>query len=105
MTREQAIEVLIDRYNSGVIRGRTDDEWRLATDTVIVALREPAHEWVKTSDRLPEPWVTVLLWDGDEMVSGYAHDDGDLIEHRWGQVFRATHWMNLPEPPGEEVEG
>ena len=40
MTREQAIEVLIDRYNSGVIRGRTDDEWRMATDTVIAALRE-----------------------------------------------------------------
>lgn len=40
MTREQAIEVLINRYNSGVIRGRTDDEWRLATDTIIVALRD-----------------------------------------------------------------
>ena len=42
MTREQAIEVLISRYNSGVIRSRTnDDEWRLATETVIVALRGP----------------------------------------------------------------
>ena len=100
MTQEQAIEVLINRYNSGVIRGRiNDDEWRLATETAIAALRGP--EWVRTVDRLPEPWVTVLLWDGDEMVSGYADDDGDLIEHRWGQVFRATHWM-LPEPPKEE---
>jgi hypothetical protein len=61
-------------------------------------------DWISVKDRLPEPWVTVLLWDGDEMVSGYANYDGDLIEHRWGQVFRATHWM-LPEPPGEEVEG
>lgn len=44
MTREQAIEVLINRYNSGVIRRRTnDDEWRLATDTVIAALREKAE--------------------------------------------------------------
>ena len=42
MTLEQALEVLISRYNSGVIRSRTnDDEWRLATDTVIVALRGP----------------------------------------------------------------
>ena len=42
MTLEQAIEVLISRYNSGVIRSRTnDDEWRLATDTVIAALRGP----------------------------------------------------------------
>jgi hypothetical protein len=42
MTLEQAMEVLISRYNSGVIRSRTnDDEWRLATDTVIAALRGP----------------------------------------------------------------
>lgn len=42
MTLEQAIEVLISRYNNGVIRSRTnDDEWRLATDTVIAALRGP----------------------------------------------------------------
>jgi len=40
MTLEQAIEVLISRYNSGVIRSRTnDDEWRLATETAIAALR------------------------------------------------------------------
>ena len=46
MNREQAIEVLINRYNSGVIRGRIDDdEWRLATDTAIAALRP--------EDRLP----------------------------------------------------
>ena len=44
MTLEQAIEVLISRYNSGVIRSRTnDDEWRLATDTIIAALREKAE--------------------------------------------------------------
>ena len=44
MTLEQALEVLISRYNSGVIRSRTnDDEWRLATDAVIVALREKAE--------------------------------------------------------------
>lgn len=54
MNREQAIEVLISRYNSGVIRGRIDDdEWLLATETAIAALREPAHEWVRTTDRLP----------------------------------------------------
>ena len=57
-------------------------------------------DWISVKDRLPEPWVTVLLWDGDQMVSGYMDYNGDLIDHRWGQVFRATHWM-LPEPPGE----
>ena len=41
MTREQAIEVLKNRYYSGVTRSRPDDEWRLATDTAIAALRGP----------------------------------------------------------------
>lgn len=47
MIREQAIEVLKNRYYSGVTRSRPDDdEWRLATDTVIAALREKAErEW------------------------------------------------------------
>ena len=39
MTREQAIQVLINRYNSGGTRRRKDAEWRLATETVIDALR------------------------------------------------------------------
>ena len=41
MTREEAIEVLRNRYYSGVTRSRTDDEWRMATDTAIAALRGP----------------------------------------------------------------
>ena len=45
MIREQAIEVLKNRYYSGVTRSRTDDEWRLATDTAIDALREPSYSW------------------------------------------------------------
>ena len=40
MTREEAIDVLKNRYYSGVTRSKTDDEWRLATDTAIAALRE-----------------------------------------------------------------
>ena len=44
MTREEAIEVLKNRYYSGVTRSRTDDEWRLATDTAIAALRGPVPD-------------------------------------------------------------
>ena len=43
MTREEAIEVLKNRYYSGVTRSRPDDEWRLATDTALAALREKAE--------------------------------------------------------------
>lgn len=105
MTREEHIAAL-EKYRDGILSGGISvpyDDLMIALDASIAALREPAHEWVRTTDRLPEPWVTVLLWNGDEKVSGYANDNGDLIEHRWGLVFRATHWM-LPEPPGEEAE-
>ena len=56
MTREQAIEVLIDRYNSGVIRGWTDGEWRLATDTVIAALRGPDPDTGDVGKRVQGCW-------------------------------------------------
>ena len=123
MTLEQALEVLISRYNSGVIRSRTnDDEWRLATDTVIAALREPAHEWVRTTDRLPERMellpcsVRVLINSFMGVVTAqYDFEDGvwlDFFIHKnspfsrpnyYGETMEVTHWAYLPKPP--EVEG
>jgi hypothetical protein len=62
MTLEQAIEVLISRYNSSVIRGWTDDEWRLATDTVIVALR--SHD--------PDTGLVPCEWCGPERMGWFS---------------------------------
>ena len=63
MTREQAIEVLISRYNSSVIRSRTnDDEWRLATDTVIAALRGPD----------PDTGLVPCGWCGPERIGWFS---------------------------------
>ena len=95
MTREQAIEVLISRYNSGVIRSRTnDDEWRLATDTAIAALRG----WVRTEDRLPE--------NGDDWVVGlFLLDDGRTIPDTVPsgtvkrQIKMCPYWIPLPKLP------
>ena len=65
MTLEQAIGILIGRYNSSVMRSRTnDDEWRLATDTVIAALRGPQ----------PDP-ITGLVpcgWCGPERIGWFS---------------------------------
>ena len=99
MNRQEANETLYANLEKMDLR-----EMGIEADEIAEAVEVlKAPDWISVKDRLPEPWVTVLLWDGDEMVSGYADDDGDLIEHRWGQVFRATHWM-LPEPPGGEGE-
>lgn len=58
MTREQAIEVLKNRYYSGVTRSRGDDEWRLATDTAIDALRE--IDAMYATDNIGESMVKTL---------------------------------------------
>ena len=63
MTLEQALEVLISRYNSGVIRSRTnDDEWRLATETVIAALR--SHD--------PDTGLVPCGWCGPERIGWFS---------------------------------
>ena len=65
MTLEQAIEVLIGRYNSSVIRSRTnDDEWRLATDTVIVALRGSQPD--------PDTGLVPCGWCGPERIGWFS---------------------------------
>lgn len=103
MTREQAIEVLIDRYNSGMIRGRTDDEWRLATDTVIVALRGPE----------PDPDTGLVPCGGKMRIDtppgndsvraspGFQRDGGGKTERRCNQCVICGAEM----PEGDQVCG
>lgn len=75
-------------------------------------------EWISVKDRLPEPYIFVLVyehredqpsptsiarWEGDEW-NGLGEDDeednafySDLF---WGISWRnITHWMPLPSPP------
>jgi hypothetical protein len=49
-----------------------------------------------TSDILPEEYVTVLVWDGQEMTTA-VYDDGDWLPD--AMIDPITHWRNLPEPP------
>jgi len=67
MTREEAVQYfecvadgLRDALTETFMREFDDDGWRKsvqeqleATNIAIAALREPAHEWVRTTDRLP----------------------------------------------------
>lgn len=78
-------------------------------------------EWISVKDRLPEENTPVLIctqWGDVWMASYYsecrivqklfspAHWDVETL--RGGGIdFKATevtHWMPLPEPPGEEDE-
>lgn len=59
--------------------------------------------WISVKDRLPEPWVTVMMYGGGEAVMGYLDEEGRFTEHMWDKIFPATHWM-IPEPPKEESD-
>ena len=99
MTLEQAIEVLISRYNSGVIRSRTnDDEWRLATDTAIAALRGSQ----------PDPdcgrKMRIDIPPGNDSVrasTGFQRDGGDTTE-RWCMSNQCIH-CGQEMPEGDQV--
>lgn len=54
-------------------------------------------EWVSVGERLPEPGITVLVWDGDVMM--LSEWDRSI----WADI-RPTHWMPLPSPPKGEYE-
>lgn len=69
-------------------------------------------EWIKCSERLPEPGVPVDIWVPDEqhsrladyiLRSNYAGVEGNSFFEPLGSgrscVRNATHWMPLPEPP------
>lgn len=48
-------------------------------------------DWISVNDRMPEPWVSVLVY---------------MPEERPLQVVReVTHWMPMPEGPDEDEKG
>lgn len=63
-------------------------------------------EWIRVKDRLPETWVEVLVFVPD-VGCEVAWLCGSTGFWRWvwtGEsiINDVTHWMPLPEPPGEE---
>ena len=75
-----------------------------------------AHAWIKTSERMPDPEVVVLVVSTQDYAEGevctakcYTSTSGDLIwEHYGSETGEAgmdiesayvTHWQPLPEPP------
>ncbi len=69
-------------------------------------------EWISVKDRLPEKAEMVLAfgyWEGGPQVAIGACDrnfDSWYVINGVGTLAFVciTHWMPLPEPPGEEGE-
>ena len=59
--------------------------------------------WISVEERLPEPYVEVLLYSGGERYTGYMHNDKRFTVNASHYPSRPTYWMPLPEPPKEET--
>ena len=71
-------------------------------------LRARVQEWISVEDRLPEPYVSVLVnMPGEKpfrtVREGFISNDGiwqsAMIRREPGEV---THWKPLPQPPKGE---
>ena len=71
-------------------------------------LRARVQEWISVDDRLPEPFVSVLVhMPGEEpcptVREGFISNDGiwqsAMFRREPGEV---THWQLMPQPPKGE---
>ena len=129
--REQAIEVLQakidsiedDQAYSQLSKSMYEDGYRRidACKAAIAALREPAHEWVRTTDRLPTEEDAIEVHN----EWGFTHKEVAVLSSGWpfealvkdipamlpgimdietieNKTTTFPYWMPLPKPP--EVE-
>ena len=59
--------------------------------------------WISAAERLPEDGQWVLVWGhGQHIPIMMFRESGAWIDDQFEFHSNVTHWMQLPEPPGEE---
>ena len=111
MAMMQLVDYLI---SSGVTVQEDCKDCAKATQNCIVKLQEQiaelrsAQEWISVDDRLPEPFVSVLVQMPGEkpfptVREGFISNDGiwqsAMFRREPGEV---THWQPMPQPPKGE---
>jgi len=59
-------------------------------------------EWIKVSEKLPEKFESVLVYDGKKIFLAYIHINSWICVcecYEGSSVIDVTHWMPLPEKP------
>ena len=109
MTVERAIEVLEDMTH----KDTTIADYMEATGIAIDIMRrapEPDDGWISVEERLPEPFVSVLVHMPGKRPGPTVHESYMSKERMWySHLFErdfsgVTHWRPLPEPPKEGTD-
>lgn len=93
-----------------LIRHCTSCEECFDTDIAdhLIANGVTIQKWISVEERLPEPFVNVLIHcpECDPLYpvhEGYVlNDAGAWADAQGCEIEGVTHWMTLPEPPAEE---
>ena len=98
MTREEAIEILEERWRYSKTYKYTDAEIREAFDMAIEALKK--SEWIPCSERLPEEAGLYLV---SMHRLGYPQREIDgFVRGKWERYGNnVIAWMPLPEYKAE----
>ena len=103
--REKLIELLTNSQQLDVLDWATG--WEEAAN-YLIAHGVTVQEWIPVKDRLPKPFVPVLVqMPGEEpfptVREGFISNDGiwqsAMFRREPGEV---THWMDIPQPPKGE---
>ena len=103
--REKLVELLTNSQQLDVLDWATG--WEEAAN-YLIAHGVTVQEWISVKDRLPEPFVSVLVhMPGEEpcptVREGFISNDGiwqsAMFRREPGEV---THWQPMPQPPKGE---
>ncbi|AFC21435.1 DUF551 domain-containing protein [Cronobacter phage vB_CsaM_GAP31] len=57
-------------------------------------------EWISCKDSLPQAGKYVLITDDENMWIAFLRPDGRWDDGDFRSDLEATHWQDLPVPPG-----
>ena len=104
--REKLVELLTEFYGCDPMYYDVD---ALAIAQHLIDNGVTVQEWISVEDRLPEPFVSVLVqMPGEEpfptVREGFISNDGiwqsAMFRREPGEV---THWQPMPQPPKGET--